>query len=264
MKNHGTDLRACSKKQLIDMQSQAGLAYAGLPATITSRILADKTGFRSHLLRLAIKEYGLSEKMLEQFRVLRGFFREVFNLSDTPMEGIYVPEIKGFEQYMVVPKQLSARDILRCIEQKWGVNPGKFHNLHSLYENLQNLERSSNHARPVGDYAFSHVGGPTPDKVHLGKTYVESLEEGFDFMSLKEFLLATAFNKYTKGEFFVDTDGATITSTLFSAKDYPSPDMVNVSASWRETDSLLWIGNHSKITGYGKTGPRQIIIGYPV
>ena len=263
MKNHGTELRACSKKQLIDLQAQAGLAYAGLPATITNRILADKTGFREKLMACAIREFGFSAKMREQADLLKKFFKVVFDVDNMEVTNFYFPECKGFDQYMVVPKQLSVRDILRNIEQRWGVNPGKFHNLDNLYTNLRNLERSSNHARPVGDYAFSHVGGPGPDKVHMGKSYVQSLEEGFDFMSLKEFLLASAFNRFTQGSFFVDTDGATTTSTLFSVKDYPtSPDLLNVSASWRELDSLLWIGNSSKTARYGKTGPRQIIIGH--
>lgn len=107
--------------------------------------------------------------------------------------------------------------------------------------------------RPSGIYTLAYHESDTPDNKHLDKSQNQALKEGFLFADHEEYLLITAYNRFTKGN-FMDT----------------YPKVTHTSSRWFDGYLVYgcWLSDHSKLClSHGDVncpdpndGPRELFL----
>ena len=252
MRTHVTEPKICSKRQLIQLQSEAGLALEEIWSSTANRILGNKRNFRQLMKDLVRERFGLPPNILEQVVLIEAFFQNVFDLKISGLSSMEFPEKNGFDTFMVVPDDLTEDQILLVYKQKWDIVTETWATQVHL-----NTDGSKSQSRPEGLYLFGHRDGDTPDKQLLGKSY-DNCGAGRDFMDTREYLLASGFHKFIKGEFmdFNDKFAWTTTSSVWG-------DGYVVSACADEEDGAgkgIRLGHIPSNYRDRDRGPREIII----
>lgn len=146
------------------------------------------------------KEYAL---------LVQDFFAGIFDTEIDPSR-ILMPVIPPGFLWMVMPKGLASAKIYEKIEEHLNVVPGSFLKLEE-----KNLMLSCPQERPIGTYVYSYSGEQSPDVEYVGMSQEDVAKIKLSFMTIPEYLLATAFNKFRCNE-FLDLYSETILAECWS------------------------------------------------
>ena len=179
--------------------------------------------------------------------LLERYFHEVFGYT-LDLTGVVFPEKEGFATYMAVPSDLDEDQIFSRITTYFKV--GQY-----AYQSpvVSNINRDVEQKRPQGLYVFSHRGGDEPDAEYRNKSYDDATEMGMTFMSSKEYLLATGFHHWVNKDHFMDVNGWTRTSSLWSGGRL-------VLGGWDPSDGDLYLSYGFRGFRRPDSGPRELVL----
>lgn len=250
MGTHGTNLRICSREQLIMLQGEAGRALENLPMNVAHNIQGDRTRFRERVLKMAMEEFSFPTLGLME-QQLKSFFKEVFGIR------IVLPnhdlQLTGKRNaLMFVPWDFTEGMIIDAYRKKWDYSCPDFH------PNL--LDRSLEQPRPDVDpgYCFTFHLGLEPDEKTLGKFAHKGFSEtGIqETLSLKEYLLSSGFMKFQYDE-FMDTRG---TKTIVSSRESKHRELsVQCEKVGKRTEMRI-VKDHISPGDHPKGGSRSIVL----
>lgn len=98
---------------------------------------------------------------------------------------------------MVHPEGLTRREMYGKIAEHFRVVPGAWLKLDD-----ENVALSCPQVIPNGTYTFSYVDDLRPDEECLGMSQEDTAEANMPCMTISEYLLGTAFNKFLRNEFW--------------------------------------------------------------
>ncbi len=214
MANHGTELKACSKKQLIQVQGEVALALENISTSTATRILGDKGQFRELMQRMVREHFGRPLGYSNHLSFLKQFFSELFGIQ-LDVESLDFPVLFGFQSFMVVPQHLSEDQIMAAYLSKFDLQYLRNH----MEPVAKSIDRTKEQPRPQGLYTFAHRGGIKADERYLNKSG-GNIPVG-TFMNAKEYLLVTGFHRFVEGK-FMDSDGWTRTSSIWTDRNIVS------------------------------------------
>jgi hypothetical protein len=135
------------------------------------------------------KEFKVDTSLLETF------FASVLGLQ-LNLEGLTLPVARPGLASMVKPAGLTSRELYEKISEHFEVIPGSWLKLED-----KNVKLSCPQPRPDGAYVFSYRDRQFTDEEHIGMSQKEVAKIGLSFMTIPEYLLATAFTRFVRGEF---------------------------------------------------------------
>lgn len=127
--------------------------------------------------------------------LLQDFFAAILDV-ELDLLKIQPPVISPGCIWMVNPEGLLLQKIYKNIGERFAVVPGSWLKLTS-----ENLALSCPQIRPTGTYVFSYRHRQSPDEEYIGMSQEEAGKINLSFMTVQEYLLATAFNKFVHNEF---------------------------------------------------------------
>lgn len=132
----------------------------------------------------------------EYILLLQDFFAGIFDIElDLPK--FKIPDVSEGFAWMVKPEGLSSQRIYEKVGEHLNVVPGSWLKICD-----ENLALSCPQVRPQGTYVYSYRDTQSPDEEYLGLSQEEVAKISLSFMLIPEYLLATAFNKFVRNEFF--------------------------------------------------------------
>lgn len=250
MGTHGTNLRICSREQLITLQSEAGRALQNAPMNIAHNIQGDRTRFREEVLEMVLEKFNIPTPSLMESQ-LQSFFKGVFGgRIALPDHGL---QLTGRQNaLMFVPWDFTEEGIIDAYRKKWDYSCPDFH--------PKLLDRSLEQPRPdvAPGYCFTFHLGLKPDEKTLGKFAHQGFSEtGIqETLSLKEYLLISGFMKFQYDE-FMDTRG---TKTIVSSRESKHRELsVHCEKVGKRTEMRI-VKDHIFPSNHPKGGPRSIVL----
>jgi hypothetical protein len=204
-----------------------------------------RTGFASVVASALNKMSGRKHRQAE---LIEQYFAEVLGYA-IDLTGVVFPEKKGFVTYMAVPTNLDEDQIFSCITTYFEVGQYSWQS-----PVADTINRKIEQKRPQGIYVFAHVGRDEPDAKHLGKSYDDAMAGNMIFMNPKEYLLATGFHRWVNKNHFMDMNGWTRTSSLWS-------DGRLVCGYWPPCASRLCLRYGTRDRHHSVDGPRELFLG---
>ena len=135
------------------------------------------------------KEFQVNQSLLETF------FASVFGLQ-VNLAGLTFPNLPAGRVSLVKPEELSLQETHEKVSKHFEVIPGSWLKLEE-----GNLRLSCHQSRPPGTYVFSYRDRQFTDEEYRGMSQEEAAKVGLSFMTIQEYLLATAFNRFVHNEF---------------------------------------------------------------
>jgi len=142
----------------------------------------------------------------EEKRRIERFYRKFFN-REVDWAKISLPAKRGMNRLEVIFSEITEDEVFAAYAKKFGSNA-----VWKYYDSITS-SIAEQQARPVGDYAFCHIGGDEADM--LGKSYDDGITAGVKFMTPKEGIVA-AFRHRVETSKMYDVKGLTRFSALAS------------------------------------------------
>lgn len=197
-----------SIEQALDIGYLATVVFANMTKTQGGAVLKSslsKKEFQNEVAKLFNIEFKSGNGNPEHILLLEKFYREVLR-KEVLFSDIIFPERNDVTGRMVVIPELNFDEMIENIASFFNVNECRY----KKNDNIQKMQQ-----RPSGIYAFSYAETDEPDNKHCGKSQNDALKDCFLFADHIEYVLMTAFYKFTKGK-FMDVKGWTSTSSRWS------------------------------------------------
>jgi len=234
-----------SIEQALDMGHLATRILAQMPKSKGDEFLksiASKKAFQKEVAKLFDIELKLGNGNPEHILLLEKFYREVLR-KEVSFSNIIFPERNDVSGRMVVIPGLNFDEMMENIAKFFGCNE---------YRYMKNDKIQKMQQRSSGVYAFAYGETDEPDDKHRNKSQNDALKEGFLFADHIEYVLMTAFYRFTKNK-FMDVKGWTRTSSRWSTGDL-------VCGGWRSGGSRLDLGDGNVVDSDGDAGPRELFL----
>jgi hypothetical protein len=127
--------------------------------------------------------------------LLETFFARVLGFQ-LDLKGLALPATRPGFVSMVKPVGLTSRELYEKISEHFEVIPGSWLKLED-----KNLKLSCPQPRPEGAYVFSYRDRQFVDEEYKGMSQEEVAKIDLSFMTVSEYLLATAFSRFVHDEF---------------------------------------------------------------
>ncbi len=180
---------------------------------------------------------------IDRIVLLETFYRTVLK-KEVSLSDIVFPERDDATGRMVHILDLNYNEMMENISMYFGCEEYRC----KKNDNIQKMQQ-----RPGGIYTFAYHEKDEPDKKHLGKSQNRALNEGFPFADHTEYILITAFNRFTKGKWMDKYPKVTRTSSRWS-------DGYQVCGCWNSGSSRLYLGGGYVVSAIPGNGPCELFI----